>query len=187
MTAVIIAVFCTWILVIFCVQFPGFPLRKSRYLGVLGHFIPAWHFFAPKPPQGDVIVLYRTIHQTDSVPQTTEWHVLEGWGSRRPTQLLIYPNRRAKHVLLHCCTRIIRLRRVPGSDLLKVIISAPYLLLLSYITAQVEDDAHVQFRIDFVSSYPNRSLTPESSASRTIFQSPLHRSSKPSPTKAGPR
>lgn len=181
MTAVIIAAFCIWILVIFLVQFPGFPLRKSRYLGVLGHFIPAWHFFAPKPPQGDLVVLYRTIHQADSVQQTTEWHVLEGWAGRRPTQLLIYPNRRAKHVLLHCCTRIMKLRRAPGSDLLEVLISAPYLLLLSYITAQVDGDADVQFRIDFVSSYPG------TSTSRTIFQSPLHRSSRPSPRRSGTR
>lgn len=176
MTVVLSTVFCIWFLFIAAVQVPGFPLRKRRYLGVLGHFIPAWHFFAPKPPQGDVAVFYRSVRQMGTARQATEWHRLEGLGGRQTMQLVIYPNRRAKHVLLHCCTQITKSGKASQSNLAKLMISAPYLLLLTHVTDRVNDpDSDVQFRIDFVPSDPGGSADADLSKPRTIFRSPVHR------------
>jgi hypothetical protein len=175
-TFVLSAAFFIWFLLIAAVQVPGFPLRKRRYLGVLGHFIPAWHFFAPKPPQGDVAVFYRSVRHMGNARQATEWRRLEGLGGRQSLQLLIYPNRRAKHVLLHCCTQITKSRKAPQSNLAKLMISAPYLLLLTHVTDRVNDpDSDVEFRIDFVRSDPEGSAGAELSKPRTIFRSPVHR------------
>lgn len=180
MAIAISGIFSAWLVLTVAVQFPAFPLRKTRYLGVLGNLIPAWHFFAPRPPQGDYEVWYRTVTQFEGVLRVTEWRMLDGCGPRQPTQLFVYPSRRSKHALQACCTRIVKATRRGVSNQLKVMISAPYLLLLAHIAAQANSGEDIQFRIDFVSSRPDRSRPQGRSASTTLFQSPIHQGRKPS-------
>jgi hypothetical protein len=175
MAITISALFAAWMALAVAVQLPSSPLRRARNLGVLGNLIPAWNFFAPRPAQGDFEVRYRTGVRLRPKAADTEWKLLDSWGDRHPLQLIFYPDRRSKHALFGCCSRIVKSIRRNGSSQMKVMVSAPYLLILAHASAQAAKGDEIQFRIDFVSRRPDRSGQTAGIAQKIVFQSAIHR------------
>lgn len=55
---VLIVVLSIWAMISFVAHIPSFPASKFTFLYDLA-LIPQWNFFAPNPPKGDFIILFR--------------------------------------------------------------------------------------------------------------------------------
>jgi hypothetical protein len=179
----VIGVFSVWFLMTAIVQLPFRRCRAVRVYDPVGHLLPGWNFFAPKPVRADFAVWYRSWPAFDNDKDEVAadpgqpWAELAGIEQRRLTDGLVNPGRYARKSIFTCCHRIVALARRAGSGpghanglpADEVLVSLPYLLLLNKVTALSAAAVAVQFRIDVVRGDAGTPLP------ATAFVSAVHR------------
>ncbi len=170
MSTVICVIFGAWFGAQLLAQLPN-GRGRLRTPASVRHFLPRWHFFAPKPIQGDFIVCYRTAAVDEDFGG--HWTTVPGYPPRRLHQALIFPGRREHHVLFECCRQITAISRKKEASQLAMLLSPGYTLLLEHVSAVsgVGEHEKLQFRIDVVR------YTESGSERRSVaFQSLAHQS-----------
>ena len=170
MAVVVCVIFGVWFGAELLGQLPDGRLRL-RPPASIRHLVPRWHFFAPKPIQGDFIVCYRTA--AVDADFAGQWHPVAGYPPRQLRHALIFPRRRAHHALFECCRQITTVSRRTQASQLALLLSPGYMLLLEHVSAVsgVGKDEKLQFRI-LVSQW-----TDAGSERRIVaFQSLVHQS-----------
>jgi hypothetical protein len=148
MPTVICVVFGVWFAAQVLAQLPS-PRFRLRPPALVRHLLPRWHFFAPKPIQGDFIVRYRTAAVDEDFGN--RWTVVPGYPSRRLHHALIFPGRRAHRALFECCRQVtIIARRKQAHAQFSLLLSPAYMLLLEHVSAVsgVGEHEKLQFRIE---------------------------------------
>lgn len=169
LTVILGLIFAVWLAVSVYIQLPIDKLRdRTSSPDIIRHLLPRWHFFSPKTIQADFEVQYR-FGSTVEALEAANWRVLPGIGHRHTSQLVIYPGRRRKHVLFECCSAIVAGRDRYAETPSIIMLTAPYLLLLGYVSAAC---AHLdaQFRIMVIPVVPNPPLS-----AGEIYRSAVHR------------
>lgn len=171
MSTAICIVFGVWFGAQVLAQLPS-PRFRLRPPPSIRHLLPRWHFFAPKPIQGDFIVRYRTAAVSEDF--RGRWTMVSGYPSRRLHHTLIFPGRRAHRALFECCRQItVMHRRKQVSSQLAILLSPAYMLLLEHVSAVsgVGEHEKLQFRIEV-------SKRTDSGSERRLvaFQSLVHQS-----------
>jgi hypothetical protein len=183
LTIAVVAVLATWFVMTAIVQYPNALGRWLRSYDPIGHLLPGWHFFAPKPIQGDFAVFYRAWDATSDdrgevvQDSATPWRELAGIEQRRLTDGIVNPGRYTRKSIFSCCMLIIKaMQRLsdrpgagPGVPPDAVIMSLPYLLLTEKVTDMCRDAIAIQFRIDVIGYDDGRA------ESHTAFRSAVHR------------
>lgn len=160
----VIGVFSVWFLMTAIVQLPFRRCRLVRLYDPVGHLLPGWNFFAPKPVRADFAVWYRSWPAYDNDKEEVvadpgqPWAELAGIEQRRLTDGLVNPGRYTRKSIFTCCHRIVATARragcrpdhVSGLPADDVLVSLPYLLLLNKVSALSATAVAVQFRIDVV-------------------------------------
>jgi hypothetical protein len=126
MTAAI--VFATWFIASVVCQLKwlklGRILKRYDYCSIL----PSWTFFAPNPGMTDFQILYRDRLINE---------VITPWASLKDVNHLAWsvwhPSKRQRKALSDLCQNIMRLARRNGIEE-RLVISMPYLALLSFVT-----------------------------------------------------
>ena len=158
------------------------PRRLRRY-DPAGHLLPGWNFFAPKPVQADFAVWYRSWESCENdlgeVPEdgSSAWLELAGIHERRMSDAAVNPGRYTRKTIFTCCERIAAMLRdercrpadPAGLPADMIIMSLPYLLLLTKVSALCGQAVAVQFRIEVVR---HEGGMPHA---RTVFRSAVHR------------
>jgi len=179
----VIGVLSVWFLMTAIVQLPFKRCRLVRLYDPIGHLLPGWNFFAPKPVRADFAVWYRTWGSYDNDQEEvaaepgSPWAELAGIQQRRLTDGLVNPGRYTRKSIFTCCNLIVTMNRRAGwgtddatglpSD--HLLVSLPYLLLLNKVTALCGQAVAVQFRVDVVRSQPG------APRAATAFVSAIHR------------
>lgn len=183
LTVAVIAVLAFWFLMTVIVQVPFGRCRRLRRYDPVGHLLPGWNFFAPKPVQADFAVWYRSwescVNDLGEVPEdgSSTWLELAGISERRITDAVVNPGRHTRKTIFTCCERIavmLRDERFRSTDLAglpadAIIMSLPYLLLLTKVTALCTNSVAVQFRIDVIGHARG------TAHARSVFRSAVHR------------
>lgn len=183
LTIAVVGVLATWFVMTAIVQLPSSLGRRLRSYDPIGHLLPGWNFFAPKPIQGDFAVWYRSWATAepgrDDLPEaaSTGWLELEGIERRRITDGLVNPGRYTRKSIFSCCTAVVRALKQLGYEQGggpalppdALMMSLPYLLLTEKVTDRCRDSVAVQFRIDVIDYVHGRPR------SRTAFRSAVHR------------
>lgn len=181
LTIAIVGVLAAWFLLTALVQLPLKWCKRIRRFDPVGHLLPGWSFFAPKPIRADFAVWYRwwecceegrgEVLEDGSSP----WFELAGIEERRITDAVVNPARYTRKSIFTCCSRIMTAQRdTPGSEAPHplpsdaVMYGLAYLMLLTKVTSLCTDSVAVQFRIDVVRSEHE---TPSRS---TAFRSAIH-------------
>jgi hypothetical protein len=178
----VIIVLSIWLLMTAIVQLPFRNCRRIRLYDPVGHLLPGWNFFAPKPVRADFAVWYRSWHcyendREEVAGDGSPWLELAGIESRRRIDGIVNPARYTRKSIFTCCNVIITLiartgyqpDRTTGLPCDAVLVSLPYLLVLNKVTARCPQVVAVQFRIDVV-RYDAGTPT-----SATVFRSAVHR------------
>jgi len=179
---VICGILISWFLMTAVVQLPIQRARSLRRYDPVGHLLPGWHFFSPKPVQADFAVYYRSWAISDSAQgdiianMAGEWHELAGVAERRITDAIVNPDRFARKSIFSCCDQIAAMLvankdrpRIQGLPRSAVMMSLPYLLLTEKVSSMCQDAAAVQFRIDVIV------YVGDSSKAEPMFRSGVHR------------
>jgi hypothetical protein len=183
LTIAVIIVLSIWLLMTAIVQLPFGACRRIRLYDPVGHLLPGWNFFAPKPVRADFAVWCRSWdgyeNDRDEVAGDggSPWRELAGIERRRPIDGIVNPARYARKTIFTCCTAIIKMvvrdgaQPDPTSSLPSdaVLVSLPYLLILNKVTVLCPGVVAVQFRIDVVR------YDAETPRSATVFRSAVHR------------
>jgi len=183
LTVAVAGVLACWFLMTVIVQLPFSRCRRLRRYDPAGHLLPGWNFFAPKPVQADFAVWYRSwascANDLGEVPGdgSSAWLELAGISERRVTDAAVNPGRYARKTIFTCCERIAvmlrdeRCRPDDAADLPAdaILMSLPYLLLLTKVSALCATAVAVQFRIDVIRHQRGTPLA------RTVFRSAVHR------------
>lgn len=183
LTIAVVGALGAWFVMTAIVQYPNPLGRRLRAYDPIGHLLPGWNFFAPKPIQGDFAVWYRawadTVGDRGEVAQdsSTEWCELAGIEQRRVTDTVINPSRYTRKSIFACCISVVKLMDQlgersgagPGVPPDAVLMSLPYLLLTEKVTAECRDAIAVQFRIDVIGYSHGRARA------HTAFRSAVHR------------
>ena len=90
--------------------------RSCARIDPIGHLLPGWNFFAPKPIQGDFAVWYRSwgasVDDRGEVVEasSTQWRELEGIERRRLTDasVSVNPARYTRKSIFSCCMAIVK-------------------------------------------------------------------------------
>jgi hypothetical protein len=183
----VVGVLGAWFAMTAIVQLPWSRARRLRHYDPVGHLLPGWNFFAPKPIQGDFAVWYRSWNSTDRDCEevidagSTGWRELEGIERRRISDGLVNPGRYTRKSIFSCCTAVVRavkhLGYEPGTgpdhppDALMM--SLPYLLLTEKVSQLCRGSVAVQFRIDVIGYHRG------DAQSYTAFRSAVHRVCNP--------
>jgi hypothetical protein len=163
-TIAVIGVLGVWFLMTAVVQLPFKRGKGIRRYDPIGHLLPGWNFFAPKPIQADFAVWYRSWESYDEDRDevldagSMAWRELAGIEQRRFTDAVLNPGRYTRKSIFTCCARIAAtMRRTsyrPGDrqDLPPdaILMSLPYLLLAEKVSSLSRHAVAVQFRIDVV-------------------------------------
>jgi hypothetical protein len=183
LSIVVVSVLFVWFLMTAIVQLPFRACRRIRLYDPIGHLLPGWNFFAPKPVRADFAVWYRSwvsygndredVASGDGSP----WSEMAGIEQRRPIDGLVNAGRYARKSIFTCCSGIVTMvarsglesDRTTGLPADLVLVSLPYLLLLNKVTALCPNVVAVQFRIDVV-RYDD-----ETPRAATVFRSAVHR------------
>lgn len=164
LTIAVIGILGAWFLLTAIVQLPSARIKRIRRYDPVGHLLPGWNFFAPKPIQADFAVWYRTwtswAEDRDEVLETgsTAWRELAGIEKRRFTDALVNPGRYTRKSIFTCCSRLAAAMRragltpaeAPGLPPDAIMLSLPYLLLAEKVSSLSAPAVAVQFRIDVV-------------------------------------
>ncbi|MGI8476188.1 MAG: hypothetical protein ACR2OO_07460 [Thermomicrobiales bacterium] len=146
------AIFIGWFVLGVLTQIPHPALLKIRRRDPVGHLLPAWNFFSPRPIRSDFELWHRrwmsaASGASPSAPGTAgEWEHFDGIADRRPAHAFFNPRRRGQKAMFQACDQITiaKHKRVGGRTIL---LSIPYLLLLGKVSALSPDAHAVQFRI----------------------------------------
>jgi hypothetical protein len=179
----VISVLSVWLLVTAIVQLPMKRCRRIRLWDPVGHLLPGWNFFAPKPVRADFAVWYRGWGRYDNDREEvagndgSPWLELAGIEQRRRIDGIVNPARYTRKSIFTCCTGILTMISRPGqqteaatglpSD--AVLVSLPYLLLINKVTAVCPQVIAVQFRIDVIC------YDAGTTKAATVFHSAVHR------------
>jgi hypothetical protein len=182
LTIAVVGALGAWFAMTAIVQYPNPVGRRLRKHDPIGHLLPGWNFFAPKPIQGDFAVFYRswaaTFDGLGEVVETssTDWRELEGIERRRLTDGAVNPGRYTRKSIFSCCMAIVKAMKRLGHETATtdlppdaVMMSLPYLLLTEKVTDRCRDSVAVQFRIDVIGYNNGRAQ------SHTAFRSAVHR------------
>jgi hypothetical protein len=182
LTIAVVGVLSVWFLMTAVVQFPVERWRRIRRYDPVGHLLPGWHFFAPKPIRADFAVWYRSWAAYDVADEVREdaaltWVELAGIDQRRITDAAVNPGRLTRKSIFTCALRIVAMLRHPmgrsdpatGLPSDAIMLSLPYLLLAERASTVCHGSQAVQFRIDVI-GYERGIARP-----RTIFRSAVHR------------
>jgi hypothetical protein len=183
LTIAVIAALSLWFPMTVLVQLPSKRCKGIRRYDPTGHLLPGWSFFAPKPAGADFAVWYRSWDffdedRDDVLPEAgAQWTELAGIEQRRITDALVNPGRYTRKSIFTCCNRIVIMLQHegygsdPGTGLPSdaMMISLPYLLLVTKVSALCDQAVAVQFRIDYIWHV---SETPHPA---TVFRSAVHR------------
>lgn len=158
-------VLLVWFALTLIVQVPLPMCRRLRLYEPVEHWLPLWHFFAPKPPQADYDVYYRTSAGLEEPPGP--WLCISASGSRRLRNAILNPHRLSKKPLFQYCHSIVmaKLQNLGPEELM---LSVSYLSLLAKVTSLSGRASTVQFRIDLIR------YDTSSSTSHTLFNSAVH-------------
>ncbi len=128
MSALVAGFFALWAIASLAALVPRFTswLRDHDLVGLL----PQWKFFAPIPGRGDFYLLYRDIYAEDM----TGWTELPLGGERRWWNFLWNPRRRERKAVFDAARELPLYLTPEEKDAVHV--SVPYLLMLSYVSAQ---------------------------------------------------
>ena len=187
LTIAVVGVLGAWFLMTAIVQLPFARGRRLRRYDPVGHLLPGWNFFAPKPIQADFAVWYRSWEATDSDREevldaaSTDWRELEGIERRRISDGVLNPGRYTRKSIFTCCTSIVKaikhLNYQPASGgdhpPNALMMSLPYLLLTEKVTDLCRSSVAVQFRIDVI-AYERGTAR-----ASTAFRSAVHRVPRP--------
>jgi hypothetical protein len=179
----VVIVLSVWLLMTAIVQLPFTNCRRIRIYDPVGHLLPGWNFFAPKPVRADFAVWYRSWDSYENDREEvggddgSPWLELAGIEQRRPIDGIVNPARYTRKSIFTCCTAIITMVARGGyqSDPTTalpadaVLVSLPYLLVLNKVTTLCSRVVAVQFRIDVVR------YDAEIPRSATVFRSAVHR------------
>ena len=114
LTIAVVGLLGGWFVMTAIVQYPNPIGRWLRAHDPIGHLLPGWNFFAPKPIQGDFAVWYRswgaTVDGRGEVVQasSTQWRELEGIERRRLTDAAVNPGRYTRKSIFSCCMAIVK-------------------------------------------------------------------------------
>ncbi|HSZ14166.1 MAG TPA: hypothetical protein VK790_09030 [Solirubrobacteraceae bacterium] len=188
----VVGTLCLWFPMTAIVQLPWERCRRVRRWDPVGHLLPGWSFFAPKPVRADFAVWYRwwgsyedgraDVPQDDSSP----WVELAGIEQRRVTDALVNPGRYTRKSIFTCCYGIVVTERkaaggqsaASGRPSAEVMTSLPYVLLAEKVSTLCGDAVAVQFRIDVI--HYDRGVAREV----TVFTSAVHRTAAAGPAPA---
>ncbi len=191
LTIAVVGLLGGWFVMTAIVQYPNPIGRRLRAHDPIGHLLPGWNFFAPKPIQGDFAVWYRSwgaaVDGRGEVVQasSTQWRELEGIERRRLTDAAVNPGRYTRKSIFSCCMAIVKTMKRLGDETTPeidlppdaVMMSLPYLLLTEKVTDRCRDSVAVQFRIDVIG------YDKGSAQSHTAFRSAVHRVAGASPSR----
>jgi hypothetical protein len=165
------------------VQLPFKQCKRIRRYDPVGHLLPGWNFFAPKPVGADFAVWYRSWDSYDNdQDEVLEvgallWMEVAGIEQRRIIDAVVNPGRYTRKSIFTCCNRIVMMLRSknyqsdPSTGLPSdaVMLSLPYLLLVTKVSSLCRQAVAVQFRIDVIRHER------ETVHAHTVFQSAVHR------------
>jgi hypothetical protein len=125
-----------WAAISIATHFPFFPGNRLTFLRDIG-VIPQWNFFAPQPPKGDLIILYRDKLDTREV---SNWKEVKTKTRSAYWCWIWNPQKRNNKGILDIVNDLImqtnHLRKSGLDEKAKqfeVIQSIPYLLILQYV------------------------------------------------------
>src|ERR1700735_5385266 len=148
LTIAVVGALGAWFVMTAIVQYPNPLGRRLRAYAPIGHLLPGWNFFAPKPIQGDFAVWYRSWSSTDRDREevldagSTDWRELEGIERRRIADGVVNPGRYTRKSIFSCATAIVRAMKPLGYEPVvgadhppdSLMMSLPYLLLAEKVT-----------------------------------------------------
>lgn len=102
--------------------------------------IPAWSFFAPNPGMTDTEVLFRDC-MVDG--EYSPWIAL-GFERGKSTRVIWNPDKRFQKVINDMCSSVLRMA-YQNTDNKQIMLSIPYLALLSYVSG-LAPDAFAEYR-----------------------------------------
>lgn len=125
-----------WAVISIIAHIPSFPAAKFSFLYDLA-LIPQWNFFAPNPPKGDFIILFRDKMIGNEL---SNWVEIRRTGSRGYFCWIWNPDKRANKGQFDLITELMIIsNNVRNSDLNEeqrsetIIQTLPYLTLLQYV------------------------------------------------------
>ncbi|MGB4772843.1 MAG: hypothetical protein WBP58_15365 [Chitinophagaceae bacterium] len=125
-----------WAAISIATHFPFFPGNRLTFLRDIG-VIPQWNFFAPQPPKGDLIILYRDKLETKEV---SNWREVKTKTRNTHWCWIWNPQKRNNKGILDIVNDLIMQTnqlRESGMDenrkQYEVIQSIPYLLILQFV------------------------------------------------------
>jgi len=170
------------------VQLPFKRCKRIRRYDPVGHLLPGWNFFAPKPLRADFAVWYRFWEFYDNdhgevlKAGSSPWLEVAGIEERRITEAIVNPGRYTRKTIFTCCNQIIMINRAvllhgkngksdapAGFPPDAIIMSLPYLLLVTKVSSLCKHAVAVQFRIDVIQHER------ETLHAYTVFRSAVHR------------
>jgi hypothetical protein len=137
-----------WFAATVIVQLPQSRFKSLRRLDPTGHLLPGWHFFS-KPLRADYDLLYLPWITIGSASKPGGWVSASPVVKRSFSHSWVYPTRRVRKVFFQTCHRLV-LAQQQKANHYDLILSAPYLLLLDWVTSMCPNATAIEFRIDFV-------------------------------------
>jgi hypothetical protein len=124
-----------WVVLTVATNIPRVDLwiYRTLKLGWAAIVIPSWAFFAPRPVNSDCALLYRDRYDSGTVGLWTE--VRELTTARTWLTVVWHPDSRPKKALSDAVSHVARLVRDSDARPDVLVLHAPYLLLLNYVTS----------------------------------------------------
>ena len=165
MAGLLISVLALWFVLSLLAQFASAPCITA--IKVRDHFalIPSWTFFAPNPGVSDTELLYRDLLFDG---QYGSWVCVES-PKPPPWRALWNPGKRQRKAIIDLSTMLIRLA-VEEHHQRDIILSIPYLALLSFVSRQPRSPLAEQRQFMLARTFGSADLPPE-----ILFVSGLHR------------
>jgi len=144
-----------WALLSIVAHIPSFPASKFKLLVDLG-LIPDWSFFAPNPPKGDFVILYRDKLYDENL---TNWVEVRKPLKNEKISWIWNPNKRINKSIFDIISQLLsvwnELRKMEASDFDKtqnLIYSMPYLILLNYVFNMINNPLSMERQFAILSS-----------------------------------
>lgn len=128
-TVAVWGVVICWLLLTVGNQFPGSATRRIRSLDVL-NIVPKWTFFAPRPGQTDIHLLYRSVSDTHCHGQ---WREVYPVTIRRGWTAVWNPEKRRRKAIVDLANRLMQAAS-ESKDTNRIIIGIPYLAFLNLVS-----------------------------------------------------
>lgn len=128
-----ICFFMLWFVLSIIVQFAGVNRKLDRVLDPVRSadrfsLLPAWTFFAPRPGQTDIHLLYRDFFSPD---RASPWHEAMAEGSLRPCDPVWSPSKRSRKVLVDLTQGL--MEKASGDTIGRFRLAGEYICILNYV------------------------------------------------------